>query len=407
MDAEELDAWLRLLHTEGVGPATARTLLAHFGMPQQVLAAGYGALIKVVPERVAQNLGKPAGPELQALIERSLAWQEQEGNTILTLADPAYPSALLQTPDPPSLLYCIGNTGLLAQPGLAMVGSRNASVQGAQDARAFARSFARASYTVISGLALGIDAAAHEGALQAQGAHAGSTIAVIGTGADIVYPARNRALAHRIAKEGLIISEYHLGTGAIAANFPRRNRIISGLSRGVLVVEAAAQSGSLITARLAMDQGREVFAIPGSIHSPLSKGCHKLIRQGAKLVESAEDVLEELRPLGSPAVASSRAGANDASNGSSSNQLGTTAAGDSRLDAASDLEDDAKSSASDAPLDEDMQSLLDAMGHAPVDVDSLSARTGLSVTTLAMQLLQLEMQGRVEALPGARWRRLQ
>ena len=362
--AVELSAWVRLAQTQGVGPVLARRLLAEFGLPENIFAARYAALQKIVPDRIAQSLCAPHDDDLTALIDKTLAWVAEAGNHLLTLADSDYPASLLNMPDPPLMLYAKGRVDLLAAPALAVVGSRNATAQGAANAENFAKALSRAGLTIISGLALGVDAAAHRGGLQG----AGSTVAVIGTGADIVYPARNRTLAHQIAEAGCIISEYPLGMSAIAANFPRRNRLISGLARGVLVVEAAAQSGSLITARLGADQGKEVFAIPGSIHSPLSKGCHLLIRQGAKLVESAQDILEELR-LFSPAVQSSPA------------------------------------SPSPVP-DAQAAKLLDALGFDPVDTDALCERIGLDAATLNAQLLTLELDGLAERLQDGKYRRL-
>ena len=294
IDKDELDAWLRLVLTDGVGPQTARELLSRFGLPANVLSAGFPALQKCVPEKIAYALSGSIDDAMQAQIDATLAWAAEPGNHVLTLADDAYPKSLFSIADPPPLLYAKGRTGLLSNAALAIVGSRNATVQGMQNAEQFARTLSASGLTVVSGLALGIDAAAHTGACNGE-AGAGSTIAVTGTGLDLVYPAKHRSLAHRIAEHGCLLSEYPIGTPAIASNFPRRNRLISGLSLGVLVVEAAQQSGSLITARSALEQGREVFAIPGSIHSPLSKGCHQLIRQGAKLVESAQDILDELR----------------------------------------------------------------------------------------------------------------
>jgi DNA processing protein len=267
---------------------------------------------------------------------------------------------LLEIPDPPSILYVRGNPDQLQNRGLAIVGSRNATPQGLQTAEAFARALAAKGLGIISGLALGIDAAAHRGALAAKGA----TIAVIGTGADRVYPARNKELAMAIAEHGTIVSEFPLGTPAFAANFPRRNRIISGLARGVLVVEAALESGSLITARLAADQGREVFAIPGSIHSPVARGCHKLIKQGAKLVETAQDILEELgshpESPGIPEV------------------VATTA----------------------------NSVILKALGYDPCALDDLVDRTGISADQLLGELLTLELDGLIATLPGNRYQRL-
>lgn len=362
---DELAAWLRLLQTPGVGSETARRLLAAFGLPQQVFTADLAALREVVSERIARALLAPPSAEQLALIERTREWASQAGNRIFTLADADYPKLLLEIPDPPILLYAKGNHALLSQPSLAVVGSRNASTQGVTNANRFSAALSEAGMTIVSGMALGIDTAAHEGGLQGTGA----TIAVIGTGADIVYPARNRALAHRIAESGCLLSEYALGTPAIASNFPRRNRIISGLARGVLVVEAALQSGSLITARMAAEQGRDMFAIPGSIHSPLSKGCHQLIKQGAKLVESAQDILEELQYVAPHAVAMSSPNI------------------------------DADHAPSDHPV-------LHAMGFDPVHLDVLATRCALDAASLQATLLTLELEGRAEMLPGGMVRRL-
>lgn len=290
MQAEELAAWVRFDRTMGVGPATARKLLGAIGLPEEIFASSYSALSKLVPHQVAQALLAPPADTLLALIDKTVAWASQPGNHVLTLADAAYPAKLLEISDPPIMLYVKGQVALLTAPSLAIIGSRDATAEGLGNAERFGDALSQAGLTIVSGLALGIDAMAHKGALRGKG----STVAVIGTGADLVYPARNRELAHKIAENGCIVSEFALGTPALEGNFPRRNRIISGLAQGTLVVEAAARSGTLITARMAAEQGREMFAIPGSIHSPLSKGCHQLIRQGAKLVESAQDVLEEL-----------------------------------------------------------------------------------------------------------------
>ncbi len=373
-----LAAWLRLMATEGVGTQTARDLLTHFGLPEEIFDAGFSALQKRVPEKIARILSAPIAPDIQTHIEQTLAWAAQEKNHVITLADTSYPQALLRIADPPTLLYVKGNDALLNKPAIAIVGSRNASAQGMLNADRFAQNLSDAGLTVVSGLALGIDTGAHTGALQSakaasKAANIGSSIAVVGTGLDIVYPAANRALAHQLADVGCIISEYPLGTPAIAHNFPRRNRIISGLSLGVLVVEAAAQSGSLITARSALEQGREVFAIPGSIHSPLAKGCHQLIRQGAKLVESAQDILEELRW---------------------DNTLIQASLGNATQIAASNLSDPK------------LQSLLENMGHDALNVDQLVARSGLPVASVQAALFHLEMQGHIECLAGGQVRRL-
>ena len=288
------------------------------------------------------------------------------------IGDADYPAPLLDIPDPPLMIYALGQTAQLtslrAQQALAMVGSRNPTPQGAENARAFAFSLAASGLTVVSGLALGVDGAAHEGALQGATKGQLATIAVVGTGLDRVYPRQHRELAHRITQNGLILSEYPLGTPPLSPNFPRRNRLISGLSQATLVVEAALQSGSLITAKQALEQGRDVMAIPGSIHSAQSKGCHALIKQGAKLVESAQDVLEELRLPDTLAQI----------------PLALGSAGE-------DLPEDA---------------LLKALGHDPVSLDALQARCGWTTARLQAQLLELELMGQVGRLPGGLFQRM-
>lgn len=359
---QDVSDWLRLMATPGVGPETARRLLAAFGLPGQIFSAGHAALRAVVSERIATALCAVTPEPIAQQIDRTLTWLSYPGNALFTLADASYPPLLLELPDPPILLYAKGRTELLQRPCLAVVGSRNATTQGIANAERFADNLSASGLTIVSGLALGIDTAAHQGGLR----HAASTVAVIGTGCDIVYPARNRELAHRIAENGCIISEYPIGTPAIAANFPRRNRIISGLSQAVLVIEAAAASGSLITARMAAEQGRDVFAIPGSIHSPLAKGCHQLIKQGAKLVESAQDVLDEIRP-----------------SGGISGMLGSSAA---------IVEPSVHAGEADA--------LIEAIGFDPVAVDVLAARAQLPMAQLQSRLLLLELDGILEILPG-------
>lgn len=360
--ASDTTDWIRLLHTAGVGNQTARRLLQAFGAPAQIFASDHASLRQVVSSKIASALLAAPDAETTALLERSTQWLQQEGNHLLTLDHPQYPPQLLNIADPPLLLYAKGRLELLHRPALAIVGSRNASQQGQVDAEKFAAALGAAGLTIISGLAGGIDSAAHRGALTTSA----GTVAVIGTGADIVYPAKNLQLAHQIADHGCLLSEYALGTAALAHNFPRRNRIISGLSMGVLVVEAALESGSLITARTALDQGREVFAIPGSIHSSLAKGCHQLLKQGAKLVECAQDVLEEL-PLATHLPSVSRA----------------------------------------TPAPGQRKGLLEELDFNPVDADTLAGRSGLSVAQLAEQLLQLELEGCVERLPDGRYQRLQ
>nr|WP_090139890.1 DNA-processing protein DprA [Limnohabitans sp. DM1] len=383
--SEELGAWLRLALTNGVGPETARNLMAALGEPQAIFAQTESALRQIVSPQQSKALRQtPAGwAELTA---ETWQWLQADGpsaqtRAVLTLGDADYPAPLLQIPDPPLMLYALGQVSALrhlhVDRSLAMVGSRNPTPQGAVNAREFARSLAASGLTIVSGLALGVDGAAHEGALQ--GAQAGgqpgalATIAVVGTGLDRVYPRQHRDLAHRITASGLILSEYPLGTPPLAHHFPRRNRLISGLSQATLVVEAALQSGSLITAKQALEQGRDVMAIPGSIHSAQAKGCHALIKQGAKLVESAQDVLEELRmsdPFAQVPLAL------DSSPTASSHQ------------------------------ESDEDELLQHMGHDPVSLDALQARCGWPTAQLQAQLLELELMGQVGRLPGGLFQRI-
>ena len=353
-----LRAWLALSLTNGLGGEGARSLLKALGSPEAVFAASGATLKSIVKAKVAAEIGKGIA---DAQIAPALDWMENGNNHIVTLADAEYPQALLNIPDPPLLLYVKGLLNLLNQPALAVVGSRNATPQGINNAEAFSRSLSEAGLCVVSGLAHGVDAAAHRGALQG----GGSSIAIVGTGLDRIYPAANRDLAHALATDGAIVSEFPLGTPPLAANFPRRNRIISGLSAGTLVVEASLQSGSLITARLALEQGRDVFAIPGSIHAPQSKGCHQLIKQGAKLVERAQDILEELGYLAIP----------------------ETAAG-----AVSSMESE--------------PALLAHLGFDPVALDTLIARCGLTMAELSAMLLTLELDGRICVLPGGQYQRI-
>ena len=373
-DPASLAAWLQLALTDGVSSMHGCRLLSTFGLPGQVLRADRAALRQVVPARVADAIAAPPTSVMLKRIQAALAWAAEPGHAILTLADSGYPRALLDIADPPLLMYVRGQVRHLQGNAIAVVGSRNATRQGMEHAAHFAAGLGRAGWTVVSGLALGIDAAAHRGAI----AHAGLTVAVVGTGIDIDYPARNKALAAEIAQRGCIISEYPLGMPALAANFPRRNRLISGLARAVLVVEAAAQSGSLITARVAAEQGRDVFAIPGSIHSPLAKGCHQLIRQGAKLVETTQDILEEFGHL---AVAVPDACVGEEMAARMSTPCQSVIEGHAAL-------------------------VMEAMGHDPVDLDTLALRCALNASALAAALLSLELAGHVEALPGARYRRL-
>ena len=353
--SDDLESWIDVSLVPGLGPSAYRALLSAFGLPRAIRSASRSQLARVVPDEMAAAI---LGNQRAAGVAAAIEWAGQPGHSVVTLADPDYPQQLLQIPDPPVLLYVRGDMRLLAAASLAVVGSRNATHQGVANAEAFARALSEAGYTIVSGLALGIDAAAHRGGLDGRG----STIAVLGCGADVVYPMGNEALFERIAEDGAIVSEFPLGAPPSRENFPRRNRLISGLARGCLVVEAAIASGSLITARLAAEQGREVFAIPGSIHSPLSKGCHKLIKQGAKLVESAQDVLEEFGAAALPPIGPNSSGVSDG--------------------------------------------FLQHMGYDPCTVDSLVRRTGLTAEAISAMLLTLELEGRVSSLPGGAYQRI-
>lgn len=390
MEREELAGWLQLCLTPGVGNESARRLLAAFGPPAAVLAQTATALGQVVSAAQTQALLRPA-PGLGELLDATWQWLNEPApgtaqRHVVTLGDPDYPSSLLHMADPPLLLYLLGQVSAWQQRAthpsagsgcIAMVGSRTPSAQGLANARQFAREFAQAGWSVVSGLALGVDGAAHEGALEGAAANAGlATLAVVGTGLDRVYPRQHRDLAHRMAQHGLILSEYPLGTPPLSANFPKRNRLIAGLSQGTLVVEAALKSGSLITARLAAEQGKEVYAIPGSIHLVQSRGCHALIRQGAQLVESAAEVLQDLQPSqGAPAPPEAP-----------TDRLKTIATNDRPMRTQGIFE----------PKNE----ILEALGHDPANLDSLMARTGLDLPHLQAQLLTLELDGRVARLPG-------
>jgi DNA processing protein len=354
LDARRL-AWVHLALCDLPQRELVEALRA-CGDPQRLLDAPASFL----PPSSVTRLRNPPSDQLDA----TLTWLAEPSHQLVTWDDDDYPQALLDIDEAPPALFYLGRRELLNRPALAIVGSRNASPQGRDDARAFARTLAAAGVTIVSGLAVGIDAAAHDGALH----EIGSTLAVVGTGLDRVYPAANRALAHAIAEHGGLLSEFAPGSPAIKFHFPRRNRLISGLARGVLVVEATLSSGSLITARLAGDQGREVMAVPGSIHSPLSRGCHKLIREGAKLVETAQDVLAELK-IAAPAFTPATSGS------VSTLPPGAAAA------------------------------VVAALGTSPVDLDRLIARTGLPAQDVAAQLTGLEIAGQVAALPGGLWQR--
>jgi len=374
---DALRAWLRLSLQPGLNIADTLALLAALGQPETIYRTSVSTLARHIPTTLARHMAQPPDATLATAIDAAQRWADIPGHHVLTLADNDYPAALLNIADPPPLLYVRGNPQALSRPGIAIVGARNATTGGLANARAFGRYLASAGWCIVSGLARGIDAAAHLGALDAEthGSDAlvdsrnGGTVAVFGTGIDRVYPSAHQALAERIiAHGGALITEFPLGMPPLPHHFPRRNRLVAGLAHGVLVVEAARQSGSLSTARLANESGREVFAIPGSIHSPLSRGCHALIRQGAKLVETAQDIVDELGEL--PRAA----------------PVGTP----------------------DAPTDPTSETapLLAALGYDPVLRDDLQRRTGLDDAALQSRLLELELDGLVERLPGERYQRI-
>jgi DNA processing protein len=373
LDRDELQAWLRLTLAPGVGNEGSRKLLATFGSAQAIFQQSAATLTQLGSDKLGRALLEEP-PALAALLQTTLDWLgAADDRKVVTLGDADYPASLLDIADPPLMLYMMGKLASQTQPiqatrpRLAIVGSRNPTPQGEINARQFAKAFGASGLCVVSGLALGVDGAAHDGALLG----GGETIAVVGTGLDRVYPKKHLELAHRIAAQGMIISEFPLGTPPLNCNFPKRNRIISGLSQGVLVIEAALKSGSLITARLATEQGKEVLAIPGSIHSPQSRGCHWLIKQGAKLVENAEDVLEELKlPSSRPA------------------------------ESGMDEEDEASEA---LPAD---KGFMAALGFDVVSLDALQARTGLPTPELQAKLLELELDGHLTRLPGGLFQRM-
>lgn len=350
-----LASWLALSQIRGLGNESFRRLLQTFGTPESIIATPVALLKEVVKPAIAKAIVNNIDENILATVS---LWLEDPANHIVTLADTEYPRLLLNIPDPPLLLYVKGRLDLLNHSSIAVVGSRNASTQGIRNAEAFSQSISDADLCIVSGMAHGIDAAAHQGGLRGRG----SSIAVVGTGLDKVYPSANRDLAHLLAQKGALISEFSLGTPPLANNFPRRNRIISGLSLGCLVVEASLRSGSLITARMALEQGREVFAIPGSIHMPQAKGCHELIKQGAKLVEIPGDILDEFGWYSSPVKQTT-----------------------STLHS---------------------EQLFDHLGFDPIDIDTLSQLSGLTIEALSAILLQLELDGQVTTLAGGKYQRI-
>jgi DNA processing protein len=363
-----LECWLRLSRVPGLGSAGLATLLEAFDSPENIVGASQAQLRRVIGDNAELLDGITSEPDSQTM-QSDLEWLAQTDSYLVTITDPAYPPLLREIPDAPVLLYIRGNPNCLSMPQLAIVGSRNPTPAGSENARAFARILVEGGLAVTSGFALGIDAAAHQGAMEA----GGKTVAVVGTGLDRVYPARHHQLAHQVVAHGAIVSEYPLGTPPLRENFPRRNRIISGLSLGTLVVEAALRSGSLITARLAAEQGREVFAIPGSIHSPLSKGCHRLIRQGAKLVETANDIIEELGAL---------------------------------VDSLRQVSEREVERGSMKPDSSGHGELLEYLGYDPIDINTLVERSGLTPEAISSMLLDMELAGEIKSCAGGKYQRI-
>jgi DNA processing protein len=364
---DELDAWLRLARTPGLHIGHLRPLLASIGSILDIVSASCTTLRATgLPPSLANALSSVDA----SIIDSDRRWLEA-GHEFIAWGSPRYPTLLAQIPDAPVGLYVSGDASHLAKPQLAIVGARNPTPSGSRTAESFAKHLARCGLAITSGLAAGIDSASHRGALAS-----GSTIAVCATGLDIVYPRSSKALAEEIASRGCLVSEFPPGTQPHKRYFPQRNRIISGIALGTLVVEAAVRSGSLITARLAAEQGREVFAVPGSIHNPLSRGCHQLLRNGAKLVETVDDILSELGPLG-------------------------------LVHATGTMESTDPTQVPGCLLDKPNKMLLDAFGFEPASVDLLIERTGLEAREVASMLLILELEGHIESFPGGQYMRSQ
>ena len=398
---EELSGWLRLTMESGLNRATLRQLLAELGLPQQILASSPATLARHLSHDVAARLLAPASTEVQAGMDAALAMLAQPGHYLITLADPNYPPALFDSNDPPVVLYVRGDPQQLQRPAVAIVGARNATEGGKDNARAFAHHLAGRGWSIVSGMARGIDAAAHEGALRAGAA--GGTVAVLACGLDLVYPRQHGQLAQDIAANGALVTEYPPGTPAQPFRFPDRNRLVAALSRGVLVVEAAVQSGSLVTARLALECGREVFAIPGSIHAPLSRGCHALIRQGAKLVEQGSDIEEELLRTG-PVPDALRNAPLPVLRGDG---LPLSFAQDSRPPHRPGSPAAALRPASRMLKDPTVGKVLDALGYDPADADTLCRRSGLEFARVAAVLTELELNDVVQRQGDGRYLRRQ
>ncbi len=395
--ADELQPWVTLWRVSGVGPKNFQKLLSNIDDPATVLSSNMSTLTQAgISEKLAHAILDSKTNQETAIPD--IDWlNEADNHHIITIHCNEYPELLKRISDPPPLLYVHGKLSLLKDPQIAIVGSRNPTQGGTNNAYEFAKHLGQTGFCITSGLALGVDGTAHSGALEVNT----PTIAVIATGIDRVYPAKHREIAHKIADNGAIVTEFPIGTQPKSSNFPRRNRIISGLSYGTLVVEAAQQSGSLITARLAMEQNREVFAIPGSIHNPLARGCHQLIRQGAKLVETAQDILEEM----SAVIDVSELQDDQQISANASTARSTTSETDIKTDS-SDTKAPAKTQSLDPPADDDQQVILNEMGFDPISIDQLIVRTGINTASLSASLLMLELQNQIASNGGGTYTRL-
>ncbi len=409
MQHEDLRTWLHLL--DSVGRAAARRLLARHGDPAAVLKAGPSGWTGLITAAESQRL-QQGPPKLDQIWHRTTAWLDASpAHSILLLGDPDYPPALLHTADPPLMLHLAGRRELLTRRALAVVGSRHPTPQGEDNARQFAQGLGEVGFCVVSGLATGIDGAAHEAALHTPG----GTLAVLGTGIDQAYPLAHEDLARHISRRGLLVSEYFVGTPPLPPNFPQRNRIIAGLAEGCLVVEAAVKSGSLITARMASEAGREVFAIPGSIHAAQSRGCHHLLKQGACLVQTLDDLLCELPPMTATAITTGTAG-------TAGTEAKTTTSPMAQQEPELQTEPPSPSSGvtarsrksgqaanfdaiAAASAEGTLHPVLRALGHDPLSLEQLGQRTGWPVEELSAALLDLELEGQIARLPGARFQR--
>lgn len=390
----ERQAWLKLALMPHIGAETFLQLVGHFGSAAAAWQAGSDAVRPLLARKQAREAWANRRGEAERAAEAALRWEEGEGCRLLMLCDGDFPTMLGEGMTPPPLLFARGDTALLHLPSVAVVGSRHATPQAERIARDFGRALSQQGIAVVSGMAAGIDTAAHLGALEG----AGGTAAVWGTGIDRIYPPSNKNLAYQIAERGLIVSEFPLGTRPLAGNFPRRNRIIAALAQAVLVVEAAVESGSLITARLAAEMGREVMAVPGSIDNPHSKGCHRLIKEGAKLTESLEDILSECPQL-LPNGAASSYSINRQTRQSAPHPVQTASA--PKRQRPSETQEKAQTADGGAS-----DSLLDKMGYDPIHPDTLAERLGLPAADIYAALLEMELEGRVAAAAGGRYQRI-